>query len=136
MSAFPYNVAMRRFVLIAVLAGCSHKSAPTTDWCLSYLNDFRSRAAADVAALGDATRREDLLAMVGSDPAHTIAFDVCSDADEDTPERHEARKQHVIDLQKSVTLYVLSHAVANPTELQALVTQVANMYTDPFPVKP
>lgn len=126
---------MRCLLVVALVAGCSHKSAPTSEWCLSYLNDFRARAAADVTALADATHRDELLAMVGSDPAHAIAFAACSDADGDAPEVREARAQRVIDLQHEVTLYVLSHAVADPRELQALITQLADAYTIPDPVK-
>ena len=123
---------MRSLVILALAAGCSHKSAPTGEWCLSYLNDFRARAAADILALNDATHRDELLAMVGADPARTVAFNACSDADGDTEEQRRARDQHVVDAAHAVTLYVLTHVPADPKELQALVTQLADAYTIPL----
>jgi len=125
---------MRSLVIFALAAGCSHKSAPTSEWCLSYLNDFRARASADILALNDAAHRDELLAMVGADPARTVAFNVCSDADEDTDERRQARGQRVVDASHAVTLYVLTHVpLGDPKELQALVTQLADAYTVPNP---
>ena len=124
---------MRSLVILALAAGCSHKSAPTGEWCLSYLNDFRARAAADVLALNDATHRDELLAMVGTDPARIVAFNACSDADEDTGDKRQARDQRVVDAAHAVTLYVLTHVPADPKELQALVTQLADTYTVPIP---
>jgi hypothetical protein len=123
---------MRSFLIIALAAGCSHKSAPTGEWCLSYLNDFRAKAASDILALNDATHRDELLAMVGADPARTVAFNACSDADEDTDDKRQARGQHVVDAAHAVTLYVLTHVPADPKDLQALVTQLADAYTVPM----
>ena len=134
---------MRSLVILALAVGCSHKSAPTSKWCQSYLNALRLRAAGDVHAmtLNEANRRhgaQELLAMIGSDPAINVAFDVCSDANDDPPARWEARSLRVIDLQAKISSYVIVHSDAALDEAQAkellqLVEQLANTYTDSAP---
>ena len=72
-----YDARMRSLAILALAAGCSHKSAPTTEWCQTYCNELRVRAAGDVRAmtLNEDNRRhgaQELLAMVGSDPAINV----------------------------------------------------------------
>lgn len=131
---------MRSLVVLALAAGCNQHSAPTSKWCQTYVNELRLRAAGDVHAmtLNEANRRhgaEELRAMVGSDPAINVAFNVCSDAARDSPERSEARSLRLIDLQAKISSYVIVHSDAALDETQAkqlgqLVEQLADTYTD------
>jgi hypothetical protein len=99
----------------------------------------RTRATADVEAmmLNEASHRqgaEDLLAMVGSDPAINVAFKVCSDADDDDADRVAVRNLRVLDLQTKISNYVLSHGNAaldepQAKELKQLIEQLAETYT-------
>jgi len=134
---------MRSLIVLALAAGCSHKSAPTNKWCQSYLNELRLRAAGDVNAmtLNEVSRRlgaEELRAMVGSDPAINVAFNVCSDAVDDPPARYGERGLRVIDLQAKILSYVNVHSDVALDEIQAkqlvqLVEQLADAYTDSAP---
>ena len=134
---------MRSLVILALAAGCSHKSAPSGEWCQTYLDELRLRAAGDIRAmtLNEDNRRhgaQELLAMVGSAPAINVAFKVCSDAAGDPAARVGARNLRVIDLQMKISDYVIVHTDAGLDEAQAkqleqLVEQLANTYTDPAP---
>jgi hypothetical protein len=135
--------AMRSLAILALAVGCSHRYPPTSEWCLTYLNGLRTRATADVQAmtLNDASHRhgaEELLTMVGSDPAINVAFEVCADADDDDADRVAARNLRVLDLQTKISNYVLVHGNAALDEPQAkelgrLVEQLAETYTAQSP---
>jgi hypothetical protein len=137
---------MRSWLLVVVLAACSHKSAPTTYWCSTYVNRLRERASADVQKLTQESHvrergSEGLLALVGLYPANDVALKVCSDADGDTAEVSEARDGRVASLGSKVSEFVLAHhtaplSAAEAKELQQLIDELSAAYTDPAPVKP
>lgn len=134
---------MRSLLILALAAGCNHKSAPTDDWCQTYVDELRRRAEGNVHSmtLSDANRRfavERLRAMVGSDPALAVAFEVCSDAADDSPASKEARALRINDLHHDIANYVVDHGEVAPGEAQArqfkqLFEQLAHAYADPAP---
>jgi hypothetical protein len=131
---------MRSLVVLVLAAGCGHKAADTSEWCLKYINHVRARGTADVKAMTAADDRQTgangLLGMVGSDPALEVAFDACSDADGDLGDVIDKRRIAVVEAQKRIASYVTSHASAPLDDSQAkelvhLVEALTTAYTDP-----
>lgn len=128
-----------RLLVILVLAACSHKSAPTSEWCKTYVDELRVRGARSVEQMTKTEnfRRhgsEELLAMVGFDPAIDVAFNACSDAAGDSLARAETRKLRVNDLQAQIARFVLRDTAldaAQAKQLGLLVEQLATAHSEP-----
>lgn len=134
---------LRSLAILALVASCGHKAAPTSEWCMTYVNQLRSRATADIDWMkqNETSRRhgtEELLSMVQSDPAIEVAFKACSDADDDDADHVAARRLSLHDWQAKISAYVFQHSNAalddqQAKELAQLVEQLVEAYTEPAP---
>ena len=137
---------MRLLVILALASGCGRKTAPTTEWCSTYVRELRQHATHEIDSMtqdGSLRRRgaEELVAQLGFSPANDVVTKVCSDANEDSPDHAEWRTLRINDLRAKIVDYVLIHSdagldKAQATELAQLVEQFASTYTDPDPKRP
>ena len=140
---------MRSLVILALAAGCSHKSAPTDQWCHAYIADLRDWAARDIKDLGQesaAVRQralEELRGLFSDRPANSLAMKVCSDPDGDTPADAEARSVRFNDvshkMSNDLTLHIddgKAFDAAQAKALQQELDQLADNYTATHPAPP
>jgi hypothetical protein len=98
--------------LIAASLGCTHKSAPTREWCDDFVSAFRQRDklyAPDLAEPTMVRTAVDQLRDITSFSGLDLAEKACSDAFGDSPERAQARAERIIGLVADVRTFMNQH---------------------------